>query len=167
MSDGPADPDGRFAAILLPWICMTLAGTFVDWTLTSSIEELQQPEVGLARYALLLGPAAIGAGLLSAVLFWFNQVQLLAQLSRGLAVVYLSVFKVAGLSFAPPAALGLTVAAVLALRGRSNVSPRLSLILHGMGSLTGFYLAANLHKYTIAWPLLLNVLRSLYQIVAN
>jgi hypothetical protein len=154
-------------AVIASWCCMTLAGAFLAWILGSSLAEVQEPEVGLVRYARLLGPAAIIALALCALLMWTGGGYALAQLSRALTLSYLSVLKVAGLSFAPAAALGLTLAAVLRLRSRSRVSPALSLALHAMGTLGGFYLAANVHKYTIAWPMLRNVVRGVWRLVSD
>ncbi|MEQ1803541.1 MAG: hypothetical protein ABL989_16555 [Gammaproteobacteria bacterium] len=137
---------GLLRTVLLPWLCLTLAGAWLLLALTAGPAELQSATAALARYGAGLGPAAGGAALVCGVLVAWRAEPWLTRLATGSVLVYLSVLVILGLTVAPWIAVALALMAAWYTRPAAALSSAI-LALHGVGTLTAFQLALTLPRY--------------------
>jgi hypothetical protein len=158
VASAPAHP---VVDAVVPWACLSLAGTFFWWSAGSAPAELAEASVALTRYLIAFTPAALAAGVACGVLVWFGAGAWMARLSATSALCYLGFLKVAGLVLAPWVALGLVVAAALVARPKLAVTPLL-LMVHAMGTIMGMYFLFSLDRYLPGWEAVLEVLRGFW-----
>lgn len=151
---------GLLRKLLLPWLCLTLAGAWLLLALTAGPAELQSATVVVARYAAALGPAAGGAALVCGVLAAWRSESWLARLATGSVLLYLSVLVVAGLWQAPWIAVALALVAAALTRPVRPLSSAV-LALHAVGTLTALQLVITLPRYAAGWAPFVDVLRAL------
>jgi hypothetical protein len=153
-------------AMLVAWVCLSLAGTMFIWTLRTYPADLADPEVGLAGYLAYLAVAAAAAGVICGALYALGAGGALARLSLAAALLYLSALKAAGVVLMPWLALVLTLAGAVALPRQVRITAMLALT-HVMGTLAGLYLIFSLERYLAGWRPFLDVLRAMWLIVAG
>ena len=157
---------GGVVEILVPWLCLSLAGTALLWTLASGPAQLADPEAGLAGYLTHFTSGALAAGVLCGALFAFGATPLLARLAVSSTLAYVCVLKVIGFSIAPWAGLALALAGAFAVRRAILIRGPLLLLLHTMGTMAALYLVFAVGKYLASWRPFLDVLRAMWWYVS-
>lgn len=147
-------------SVLLPWLCLTLAGAFLLLAVTAGPAEITSPALALAQYGAGFGPAAAGAALLCGGLLAARAERWLPRLATGSVLVYGAVLGPFGLTFAPWVAVGVAVVATVLTRSTRPLSSAV-LTLHVIGTLAALHLAATLTRYASGWPPFKDVLRAL------
>jgi hypothetical protein len=161
MNASRATRTGAIVEVMIPWGCLTLAGAFFGLVLGSSAADLRDGPVTLVRYLDVLGSAALGAGVVTAVFIGFGAHRMLARLCCAAGLCYLAFLKAVGIALAPWLALGLAIVAAIAVFRRTVAISAELLLMHAMGTLAGIYLVLNLHKFLAGWDPFRDVLRAL------
>ncbi len=147
-------------SVLLPWLCLTLAGAFLLLAVTVGPAEITRPALALGQYGAGFGPAAAGAALLCGGLLALRAESWLPRLATGSVLVYGAVLGPFGLTFAPWVAVGLAGVATVFTRSTRPLSSAV-LALHVIGTLAALHLAATLTRYASGWTPFKDVLRAL------